>query len=41
MRVARFFLFFLLLGQNGLQHVSGLGDVRQVNFWRDSLRGAA
>jgi hypothetical protein len=30
----------LLLGQYGLQHVSGLGDVRQVNLGCDDLRGA-
>ena len=31
---------FLLLGQNGLQHVSGFGDMREINFRRDGLRGA-
>ncbi len=45
-RVPRFFLFFFLLRQNGLQHVAGLGDVREVDFWCDGLlsargRGAA
>jgi hypothetical protein len=40
MRVARFFLFFLFLGQNGLEHVAGLGDMREVDFWRYDLRSA-
>jgi len=30
---------FLLLGLDGLQHVTGL-DMREINFWRNSLRGA-
>ena len=37
MAAPRLFLVFLLLGQNGLQDVAGLGDVRQVNFRRDRL----
>jgi hypothetical protein len=41
MRMACFFLFLFFLGQNGLQHISGLGDVRQVDFWSDGLRCAA
>jgi hypothetical protein len=36
---SRFFLL-LLLGQNGLQHVSGLGNMRQIDFGLDALRGA-
>jgi hypothetical protein len=32
MRVARLFFRFLLLGQNGLHHIAGLGDVREVDF---------
>ena len=41
-RTASFCLFFLflLLGQNGLQHVAGLGDMREIDFGRDGLRGA-
>ena len=30
---------FLLFGQNGLQHVARLGDMRQVNFGRNALLG--
>jgi hypothetical protein len=30
----------LLLGQNGLQHVAGLGDMRQINLGSNDLRGA-
>jgi hypothetical protein len=34
-------LFFLLFGgQDGLHHVAGLGDVREVDFGRNGLRGA-
>jgi hypothetical protein len=33
-------LLFLLLGQNGLQHVTGLGDMREINLGGNSLRGA-
>jgi hypothetical protein len=32
MRMARRFLFFLLLGKNSLQYVARLGDMREVNF---------
>jgi hypothetical protein len=35
-----FGFLFLLLGLDGLQHVTGLGDMREINFWRNSLRGA-
>jgi hypothetical protein len=34
LRIARFFLFLFFLGQNRLKHIAGLGDVRQVDFWR-------
>jgi hypothetical protein len=33
MWVPSLFLFFFLLGQNGLQHVAWLGDMREVDFW--------
>jgi hypothetical protein len=33
-------LVFLLLGQNGLHHVAGLGDVRQINLGCNPLRAA-
>ena len=33
--VARLFLGFLLAGQHGLQHISGLGDMRQINLGSD------
>lgn len=33
----RLFFLFLLLGQNGLQRVARLGNVRQVDFRRDFL----
>jgi hypothetical protein len=37
MRMAgRFFLFFFL-GQNGLEHVTWLGDMRKVDFRRYRL----
>jgi hypothetical protein len=38
MDVARAFLFFLFLGQNSFQHVTGLGDMREVNLGSDDLR---
>ena len=38
-RMARHFLFFVLLGQDGLQHIAGLGNVRKVNLGDDGLRG--
>ena len=40
MCVARLFLFFPLLGQNGLEHVARLGDMREVYLWRYGLVGA-
>ena len=33
-------LFFLFVGQNGLHHIAGLGNVREVDFRRDALRRA-
>jgi hypothetical protein len=33
-RMPRFFLFFFLLGQNSLEHIARLGNVRQINFRR-------
>ncbi len=33
-RMARFFLFLFFLGQNRLEHIAGLGYVRQIDFWR-------
>jgi ATP-dependent protease HslVU (ClpYQ) peptidase subunit len=29
---ARLLLFLLLVGENGLEHIAGLGDVREVDF---------
>jgi hypothetical protein len=29
---ARILLFLLLVGENGLEHIAGLGDVREVDF---------
>jgi hypothetical protein len=40
-RLARLFFFFLLLGQDGLQHIARLGDVREVDLGDDSLSGMA
>ena len=34
------FFLFLLLGLNGLQHVAGLGDMREIDLGRNALRGA-
>jgi hypothetical protein len=36
----RLALSFLLLGQNRLHHIAGLGDVRQVDFGTILLLGA-
>jgi hypothetical protein len=38
--VLRLCFFFLFLGQHGLQHVAGLGDMREINLGRNALRGA-
>jgi hypothetical protein len=40
MSVARLRFLFLFLGQNGLQDVARLGDVREINLGRNDLRGA-
>ena len=37
-RVTRLLLLFLLLGLNGLQHIAGLGDVRQIDLGNDGGR---
>jgi hypothetical protein len=37
MWMTRLFLVFLFLGQNGLQHIARLGDMREVDFWRYGL----
>jgi hypothetical protein len=36
----RFGFIFLLLGQNGLQRVAGLGDVGEIDLGLKALRGA-
>ena len=36
----RILLLFLLVGQNGLHHVSRLGNVGEIDFWSDGLRSA-
>jgi hypothetical protein len=40
MAVARRRLFFLLLGQDGLQNIARLGDMREIDLGRYALRGA-
>jgi hypothetical protein len=37
MRVPGFFLFFLFLGQDGLQHIAWLRDMREIDFRRYPL----
>ena len=39
--VMRLFFLFLLLGQNGLHHIAGLGDVRQIDLGNDGGRAVA
>jgi hypothetical protein len=39
--VARLFFLFLFLGQDGLHHIAGLGDVREVDLRDDGLTGVA
>jgi hypothetical protein len=36
----RFLLFLLLVGQNGLECVAGLGDMGEIDFGLETLRGA-
>jgi hypothetical protein len=38
--VPGFFFLFFFLGQNGLHHVAGLGDVGEIDLGCDALRGA-
>jgi len=40
MTLPRLGLLLLFLGQDGLQHVTGLGDMREIDFGRNALRGA-
>ncbi len=40
-RVARLFLFFLLLGLNSLQHVSRFGDVREIDLGSNGFSAVA
>jgi hypothetical protein len=39
-RLPRTILFFLLFGQDGLHHIAGLGDMREINFRRNRLLAA-
>jgi hypothetical protein len=39
--VARLFFLFLFLGQYGLQHISRLGDVREIDLGGDGFSGVA
>ena len=41
MALPRLCFLFLLLGQDGLHHVAGLGDMREINLGRDALCGRA
>jgi hypothetical protein len=38
--VVRLFFLFFFLGQNGLHHIAGLRDVREIDFRDDRLRAA-
>jgi len=40
MALPRFLFFLLLVGQNGLHHVAGLGDTREIDLGLETLRGA-
>ena len=40
-RVTRLFFLFLFLGQNGLHHIAGLGDVRKIDLGNDAWRAVA
>jgi hypothetical protein len=40
MRSARLDLILLLLGKDGLQHISWLGDMREIDFGRNGLCSA-
>jgi hypothetical protein len=37
---ARILLFLLLVGENRLEHIAGLGDVREVDFGLQALGSA-
>lgn len=39
--VTRVFFLFLLLGENGLHHIAGLGDVREIDFGNHTWRAVA
>jgi hypothetical protein len=39
--VTRLFFLFLLLGQNGLHHIAGFGDVRQIDLGNDGGRAVS
>jgi hypothetical protein len=38
MTLPGFLLFLIFVGQDGFEHVAGLGDMREVNFGRNTLR---
>jgi hypothetical protein len=40
MAVPGYRFVFLFFGQNGLQHIAWLGDMREINLGRNALRGA-
>jgi hypothetical protein len=40
MALPRFLLLLLLVGQNGLHHIARLGDVGEIDFGLEPLRGA-
>jgi hypothetical protein len=40
MALPSFLFLFLFLGQDGLQHVTGLGNMGEINFGRNALRRA-
>jgi hypothetical protein len=39
--MARFLFLFMLLGEDRFHHIARLGDMRQVDFGNDGLRGVA
>jgi hypothetical protein len=39
MRMPRFLFHFMLLGQNCLQHIAWLGNVREIDLGHDGRRG--
>jgi hypothetical protein len=39
--VTRLVFLFLLLGQNGLHHIAGLGDMREIDLGNHGLRTVA